>query len=100
MSDAMAIGAMSAARELGLRVPDDLSVVGFDDVDLAAHVDPPLTTVHQPIRQKGSDAVRLLLAEVERRDGGRREHLRLETRLIVRGSTGPAPQERQQLPTT
>jgi DNA-binding LacI/PurR family transcriptional regulator len=93
MSDAMAIGAMSAARELGLRVPAELSVVGFDDVDLAAHVDPPLTTVHQPIRQKGSDAVRLLLAEVERRDGGRREHLRLETRLIVRGSTGPAARD-------
>jgi alanine racemase len=93
MSDAMAIGVMGAARELGLRVPDDLSVVGFDDVDLAAHVDPPLTTVHQPIRQKGSDAVRLLLAEVERRDGGRHEHLRLETRLIVRDSTGPAPRE-------
>jgi len=96
MSDAMAIGAMSAARELALRVPDDLSVVGFDDVDLAALVEPPLTTVHQPIRQKGSDAVRLLLAEVERRDGGRREHHRLETRLIVRGSTWPAPQVRRE----
>jgi alanine racemase len=95
MSDAMAIGAMGAARELGLRVPDDLSVVGFDDVDLAAHVDPALTTVHQPIRQKGSDAVRLLLAEVERRDAGRREHLRLATRLVIRGSTGPVPPVRR-----
>lgn len=91
MSDAMAIGVMSTARELGVRVPHDMSVVGFDDVDLAAHVDPPLTTVHQPIRQKGIDAVRLLLAEVERRDGYRPQHLRLATRLIVRGSTGPAP---------
>jgi len=100
MSDAMAIGVMSAARELGLRVPRDLSVVGFDDVDLAAHVDPPLTTVHQPIRQKGSDAARLLLSEVERRDGDRHEHLRLETRLIIRGSTGPAPQARQEVPAT
>ena len=98
MSDAMAIGAMSAARELGLRIPDDLSVVGFDDIDLAAHVDPPLTTVHQPIRQKGADAVRLLLAEVEQRDQAKPEHLRLETRLIVRGSTGPAPRERQEVP--
>ena len=88
MSDAMAIGAMSAARELGLRVPDDLSVVGFDDIDLAAHVDPPLTTVHQPIRQKGADAVRLLLAEVEQRRR-RPEHVRLETRLVVRRSTAP-----------
>jgi DNA-binding LacI/PurR family transcriptional regulator len=89
----MAIGAMRVARELGLRVPDDLSVVGFDDIDLAAHVDPPLTTVHQPIRQKGADAVRLLLAEIEQREAHRPEHLRLETRLIIRGSTGPAPRE-------
>jgi alanine racemase len=105
MSDALAIGAMSAARELGLRIPDDLSVVGFDDIDLAALVDPPLTTVHQPIRQKGADAVRLLLAEVEQREANRPEHLRLETRLIVRGSTGSAPhgrgatpRERQEVP--
>lgn len=98
MSDAMAIGAMRAARELGLRIPDDLSVVGFDDIDLAAHVDPPLTTVHQPIRQKGADAVRLLLAEVEQREANRPEHIRLETRLIVRGSTGPAPLSRQEVP--
>ena len=98
MSDAMAIGAMSAARELGLRIPDDLSVVGFDDIDLAAHVEPALTTVHQPIRQKGSDAVRLLLAEVEQRDTNRPEHVRLETRLIIRGSTGPAPRARQEVP--
>ena len=98
MSDAIAIGAMRAARDLGLRIPDDLSVVGFDDIDLAAHVDPPLTTVHQPIRQKGADAVRLLLAEVEQREANRPEHIRLETRLIVRGSTGPVPQLRQEVP--
>jgi DNA-binding LacI/PurR family transcriptional regulator len=97
MSDAMAIGAMRAARELGLRTPGDLSVVGFDDIDLAAHVDPPLTTVHQPIRQKGADAVRLLVAEVEQRGAALPEHLRLETRLIVRASTGPAPHPRQEV---
>jgi alanine racemase len=107
MSDAIAIGAMRAARELGLRIPGDLSVVGFDDIDLAAHVDPPLTTVHQPIRQKGADAVRLLLAEVAQRGAAHPEHIRLETRLIVRGSTarvpraastGPAPHLRQEVP--
>jgi DNA-binding LacI/PurR family transcriptional regulator len=100
MSDAIALGAMRAARELGVRIPDDLSVVGFDDIDLAAHVDPPLTTVHQPIRQKGADAVRLLLAEVEQREAHRPEHIRLETRLIARASTGPAPHSRQELPGT
>jgi DNA-binding LacI/PurR family transcriptional regulator len=91
MSDAMAIGAMRALRDLRLNVPRDVSVVGFDDIDLAPHVDPPLTTVHQPIRRKGEEAVRLLLAVVQRRDVTKPEHRRLETRLIIRGSTGPAP---------
>lgn len=96
MSDAMAIGVLRAAREMGLRVPDDLSVVGFDDIDISQHTNPPLTTVHQPIRQKGESAVRLLLSVVERRDQ-RPEQIRLETRLIVRGSTGPAPRRRQEV---
>ena len=68
MSDAMAIGVIRAARELGLRVPQDLSVVGFDDIDISQHTNPPLTTVHQPIRLKGETAVRLLLAMIEGRD--------------------------------
>lgn len=93
MSDAMAIGVLRAARELGLRVPEDLSVVGFDDIDISQHTNPPLTTVHQPIRQKGESAVGLLLSAIERR-GPHPEHLRLETRLIVRGSTGPVPNRR------
>jgi len=96
MSDAMAIGAMRALRDLRLNVPRDVSVVGFDDIDLAPHVDPPLTTVHQPIRRKGEEAVRLLMAVVQRRDLAKPEHRRLETRLIVRGSTGPAPRKRQE----
>jgi DNA-binding LacI/PurR family transcriptional regulator len=93
MSDAMAVGVVHAARELGLRVPRDLSVVGFDDVEMAAFVDPPLTTVHQPVRRKGEEAVRLLLAMVEGRGSESPVHLRLETRLIVRASTGPAPDD-------
>ncbi len=96
MSDAMAIGVLRAARELGLRVPEDLSVVGFDDIDVSQHVNPPLTTVHQPIRRKGESAVRLLLAVVQRRDRDP-EQIRLETRLIVRASTGPAPRRRQEV---
>ncbi len=91
MSDAMAIGAMSAAREQGLVVPADLSIVGFDDIDLSQYTEPPLTTVHQPIRRKGEEAVRLLLATMDRRDGTPLEHRRLETRLVVRGSSGPVP---------
>ncbi len=91
MSDAMAIGAIGAAARLGFRVPRDLSVVGFDDIELARHVEPPLTTVHQPVRRKGEEASRLLLEAIEGRTVGHPEHRMLETRLIVRGSTGPAP---------
>ena len=69
-------------------MPDDVSVVGFDDIDLAQHTDPPLTTVHQPIRRKGEEAARLLLSFVDGRDQEVPEHRRLETRLIVRASTG------------
>jgi alanine racemase len=90
MSDAMAIGVLWAADEQGLKVPRDLSVAGFDDVDVAAFVNPPLTTVHQPVRRKGEEAVRLLLAAIERRVH-EPEHLRLETHLVIRASTGPAP---------
>ena len=97
MSDAMAIGALRAIKDLGLDVPGDVSVVGFDDIDLAQHVDPPLTTVHQPIRRKGEEAVRLLLTVVERRGPAKPEHRRLETRLIVRGSTGPVPSHRREV---
>jgi DNA-binding LacI/PurR family transcriptional regulator len=88
MSDAMAIGAIRAVHQRGHSVPGEISVVGFDDVDLAASTDPPLTTVHQPVRGKGDAAVRLLLSVME---GGQSApvHRRLETRLVIRSSTGP-----------
>lgn len=97
MSDAMAVGAMRALRDHRIEIPRDVSVVGFDDLDLAPHTDPPLTTVHQPIRRKGEEAVRLLLSVVQRRETIKPEHRLLETRLIVRASTGPAPRERQEV---
>jgi DNA-binding LacI/PurR family transcriptional regulator len=89
MSDAIAIGAIRALRERGHVVPADVSVVGFDDIELAEATDPPLTTVRQPIRGKGEDAARLLLAVL----GGEAvpTGLRLETRLVVRASTAPPP---------
>ena len=91
MSDALAIGAMSALRELGRDVPGDVSIVGFDDIDLAETVVPPLTTVHQPVERKGEEAARVLIAAIERPGTSRLERRRLETHLVVRGSTGPAP---------
>ena len=89
MSDAAAIGAMRALRELGLDVPGDVSVVGFDDIDLAPIVHPSLTTVHQPIRRKGEEAVHLLLSVIEQVGAPGPEHRVLRTRLIIRDSTGP-----------
>ena len=97
MSDAMAVGVMRSLHDHRIEIPRDVSVVGFDDLDLAPHTDPPLTTVHQPIRRKGEEAVRLLLSVVQRRETFRPEHRLLETRLIVRGSTGPAPRLRQEV---
>jgi DNA-binding LacI/PurR family transcriptional regulator len=90
MSDAMAIGAIRGLRDRGLSVPTDVSVVGFDDIELAQTTDPPLTTIHQPIRAKGEEAVRLLLDLIAGR-GQPPEHRRLATELIVRASTAVAP---------
>lgn len=98
MSDVLAIGVLHAAHELGIVVPLELSVVGFDDIDLAQYTDPPLTTVHQPGRQKGHAAMRILLDRLERRQVTGPQQWSLETRLIVRGSTGPAPRTRQEVP--
>jgi DNA-binding LacI/PurR family transcriptional regulator len=92
MSDAMAIGVLRAARDLGLSVPDDLSVVGFDDIEMSRHTCPPLTTVHQPIRVKGQTAVRMLLSMIDGEEP-RPPSVVLQTRLVVRHSTAP-PHER------
>jgi alanine racemase len=97
MSDALAIGALRALRRHGASVPGDISLVGFDDIELAQSTDPPLTTVHQPVRGKGEAAVRLLLSVIEGRDP-RPGHRRLQTRLIVRASTRPAPRPGQASP--
>lgn len=89
-SDLQAIGVIAAARSLGLRVPEDLSVVGYDDIALARWFTPQLTTVHQPLRRMGEAAARLAL---RLGDGERPETLRMDlaTHLVVRESTAPAP---------
>jgi LacI family transcriptional regulator len=88
-NDSMAIGAMRAAAGRGLRVPDDISVVGFDDTIEASITVPALTTVRQPLAELGRTAVSLLLRQIENRH---LEPLRIElaTRLVIRDSTaGP-----------
>jgi LacI family transcriptional regulator len=89
-NDSMAIGAVQAARDRGLRVPGDLSVIGFDDTSESLIVVPALTTVRQPLAEMGRTAVSILLRQLENH---RLEPLRveLETKLVVRDSTAPAP---------
>ena len=81
----------TAAAERGLRVPEDLSVTGFDDIDLAQATSPTLTTIRQPLAEMGRMAVSLLIRLL---DGHQVDalHIELATDLIMRGSTGPAPQ--------
>ena len=89
MSDILAIGALEAAAELEIKVPEQLSVVGFDDGPAAEHAAPPLTTVAQPNEEKGRLAARWLMDDIERgAPAGRREQI-LPTELIVRESTAP-----------
>jgi LacI family transcriptional regulator len=95
-NDSSAIQTMRTAKELGLVVPDDLSVIGFDNVPESALTHPPLTTVAQPIQTLGYEAVRLLITLIEQPDKrldapGR---VTLPTELIVRGSTAPPRQGR------
>jgi DNA-binding LacI/PurR family transcriptional regulator len=86
-SDVVALGAIGGLRERGLHVPADVSIVGFDDIALAAYVDPPLTTIHVPARELGLAAGRALLDRIARRPVAQRTLLPIE--LVVRGSTAP-----------
>jgi len=86
-SDLQALGVLEAARVKGLRVPEDLSVVGYDDVPLAQWSSPPLTTVHQPLRAMAEEAARMLLRPDA--PGAAAQRIELATNLVVRQSTAP-----------
>jgi LacI family transcriptional regulator len=88
-NDVMAMGVMDAVRNRGLRIPDDISVVGFDNIPQSAVVFPPLTTVEQPLEQMGRAATQMLLRILKRREEtmGRME---LPTQLVVRSSSSAA----------
>ena len=86
----MAVGVLREAHALGLRVPEDLSIVGFDGIDAAAWVDPPLTTIEQPIEQIAEtavDALRTLIAEPDRP----LPNFVFRAKLRRRASTAPPP---------
>lgn len=88
-SDPIALGAIRAVRRAGLRVPDDVSVIGYDDSAFMSSVEPPLTTVRQPIEAMGRAAVAALLAQIRGEDAAVGELL-FEPELVVRRSTRPA----------
>lgn len=89
-NDLQALGVYQAARSLGLRIPEDLSVVGFDDLPIAAMVDPPLTTVRQPLTEMAAAATELALA-LGRGESTAQLGIELATTLTVRASTAPPP---------
>ena len=87
-NDLLALGAYHAVREAGLRCPDDLSIVGFNDMPFAEDFSPPLTTVRVPLFDLGVEAAKLLLDQLQTREI-RNLQIALPVELIVRGSTAP-----------
>lgn len=92
-SDAMAIGSMRALREAGKRIPDDIAVIGFDDMPFSATSEPPLTTVRQPIQRTGRIAAQTLIDMVQHPDDHLSRRILLPTELVIRRSCGAIPSE-------
>lgn len=91
-NDDMAIGAITAVHQSGLRVPEDVSVTGFDDAAAASATWPPLTTIRQPIREMANAAIEMLervVGETDLASAAKPEKMRLPYELVVRGSAGP-----------
>jgi LacI family transcriptional regulator len=93
-NDSMAIGVLSALRESGIAVPEEMAVAGFDDIPLARYMDPPLSSVHVPIWELGARAVDLLLHGITHKNDHPRRRERVSTKLVIRRSTGGVPAER------
>lgn len=87
-NDVSAFGVMEAVRDVGKRIPEDISIIGFDDITQASQVNPQLTTVRQPLEQMGREAARMLLALLNDPEA-QPERIELPTELIVRASTQP-----------
>jgi DNA-binding LacI/PurR family transcriptional regulator len=87
-NDFTAVGALNAIRQAGLSVPEDIAVVGYDDIPLASHTSPPLTTVRQPTREQGNIAAESLVKRIEGGIDLPRTERVFECELVVRGSSG------------
>jgi LacI family transcriptional regulator/LacI family repressor for deo operon, udp, cdd, tsx, nupC, and nupG len=90
-NDEVAVGVVNRLADRGVRVPHDMSIVGFDDTSLAEMVTPRLTTVRLPMAAAGQAAARMLIEAINGRDGAAPSPLALPAELIVRSSTGPLP---------
>lgn len=84
ISDLMAIGAAKAIRERGLKIPEDISILGFDDIDYAAYYNPPLTTVHQPVDRIAQAAAEIMIGILDEHEA--HQHVVFETNLVIRES--------------
>lgn len=90
MNDTLAIGALKAVQRAGLRVPQDISIIGFDNSALCTIAEPELSSLDQSTEEMGRVAVECLRAQI-RGEAWERQHITLSTRLVLRHSTGPAP---------
>ena len=93
-NDVSAIGAVRAFRDAGLSVPEDISVVGFDDIEAASYLIPRLTTVRQPLRKMGEIATEQLLQQISKGNPTQPLSIAVQPELVVRESTGPVPAQR------
>jgi DNA-binding LacI/PurR family transcriptional regulator len=94
LNDMHAVGACAAVREIGRTVPDHISVVGIDDINFAALLDPPLTTIRHPVKPLSEAAVDLVVKRIEGRERGLSRQIVFEPTLVVRASTAACAKER------
>ncbi len=85
-NDIMAYGCIKALREKGFRIPDDISIIGFDDLPMSSHMEPPLTTIQVSKKDIGKMAVKLLVERINRSSVAPSINLTIEGKLICRGS--------------
>jgi LacI family transcriptional regulator len=88
-NDSMAIGAMSALREAGLKVPHDIAVAGFDDIPISKYIRPPLTSVHVDIAELGAHAMQCIVNAIDAKNTHQRRHMVIPATLVIRGSCCP-----------
>lgn len=89
INDMTAIGIYAGVRDLGLSIPEDISVIGFDDINLCRIMNPPISTVRQPLEELMNSAVDLLIGRMEQRNVGPLQHITLTPNLVIRASTAP-----------